>query len=168
MVKSQVDSKTGLEYPDFGIYNDEENYYKKYRTENTEQDAIYIIKATAPINTEAHANLQTQLNAGKIKFLIDEQVAKIKLLGTKVGSSMTSEQRSDYLRPFTLTTILKEELLNLHEENEGLNIILKPFNKRIKKDKVSSLEYALYYIKQEEETKKKKKKFNAAEWKFFN
>ena len=110
MVKGQVDPTTGLEYPNFGIYNDEENYYKKYRTDDTEQDAIYIIKATAPINTEAHANLQTQLNAGKLKFLIDESVAKTKLLGTKVGQAMIPEQRSEYLRPFTLTTILKEEI----------------------------------------------------------
>lgn len=110
MVKGQVDPTTGLEYPNFGVYNDEENYYKKYRTDDTEQDAIYIIKATAPINTEAHANLQTQLNAGKLKFLIDESIAKTKLLGTKVGQAMIPEQRSEYLRPFTLTTILKEEI----------------------------------------------------------
>ena len=38
---------------------------------------------------------------------------------------MTPEKRVDYLRPFTLTSILEEEMLNLKEENEGLNIILK-------------------------------------------
>lgn len=81
---------------------------------------------------------------------------------------MTSEERAEYLKPFTLTSILKEELLNLREENEGINIILKRANRRIEKDKVSSLEYGLYYIKQEEDNKKRKKKFNAAEWNFFN
>ena len=30
--------------------------YKKYRTPDCEENAIYIIKANAPINTEAHAN----------------------------------------------------------------------------------------------------------------
>ena len=70
--------------------------------------------------------------------------------------------------PFQLTDILKEELLNLREENEGVNIILKQANKRVKKDKVSSLEYGLYYIKQEEGKKRKKKKFNASEWCFMN
>jgi hypothetical protein len=45
-------------------------------------------------------------------------------------------------------------MLNLREETEGLNIILKQSNKRIKKDKFSSLEYGLYYIKEEEENKK--------------
>jgi len=56
MVKSQIDSETGDVYPDFGVYNDEEAYYKKYRTNNTEQEAMYLLKANAPINTEAHAN----------------------------------------------------------------------------------------------------------------
>jgi hypothetical protein len=67
-----------------------------------------------------------------------------------------------------LTTILKEEMANLREENEGVNIILKRANKGINKDKFSAFEYGLYYIKQEEEKKKKKKRFNAKDWCFLN
>lgn len=167
MVKPTI-TEDGDILPDFGIYNDEDNYYKKYQTKDCEYDAIYIIKANAPINTEAHTIAQTSLNSGKIKFLIDEIVAKNKLLATKVGQAMTPEQRNEYLKPFVLTTVLKEEMMNLREENEGVNIILKPANRRIKKDKFSALEYGLYYIKQEEESKKKKKRFNAADWKFYN
>ena len=59
MVKKQIDEETGEAFPDFGIYNDEEGYYKKYRTDVCEQDAIYIIKANAPLNTEAHSNVQS-------------------------------------------------------------------------------------------------------------
>ena len=155
--------------PDFGVYNDPEGFYKKFRTKTCEFDAIYQIKANVPINSEAHSILQTALNTGKIKFLIDERVAKNKLLGTKLGQSMTPEQRADYLKPFTLTSILKEEMLNLREENEGMNIILKRANKGIKKDKFSALEYGVYYIKQEEDSnKKKKKRFNAKEWMFYS
>ena len=168
MIKSQIDSNTGDTYPDFGVYNDDENYYKKYKTDITEQDAMYIIKANAPINTEAHANAQAQLQSGKIKFLIDERAAKTKLLGTKVGQNMKPEERAEYLKPFTITSILKEEMMNLREENEGLNIILKQANRGIKKDKFSAFEYGLYYIKQEEDRKKRKKKFNAKEWMFKN
>ena len=168
MVKPQIDPDTGDTFPDFGIYNDEEAYYKKYRTQNTEQDAIYIIKANAPINTEAHANARSQLSSGKVKMLLDERIAKTKLMGTKLGQNMKPEERAEYLKPFTLTSILKEEALNLREENEGVNIILKQANKGIKKDKFSAFEYGLYYIKQEEESKKKKKKFNAKEWQFYN
>ena len=168
MVKKQIDPDTGDTYPDFGVYNDEELYYKKFRTDITEQDAMYLIKANAPINTEAHANEQTQLLSGKVKLLIDERVAKTKLLGTKIGQNMKPEERADYLKPFTLTSILKEEMMNLREENEGVNIILKQANKGVRKDKFSAFEYGLYYIKEEEDRKKKKKKFNAKDWLFMN
>ena len=168
MVKSQIDPDTGEVLPDFGVYNDEEGYYKKYKTNITELDALYIIKANAPINTEAHANARAQLASGKVKFLIHERIAKNKLLATKVGQNMTTDKRADYLKPFTLTSILEEEMMNLREENEGVNIILKQANKGIKKDKFSAFEYGLYYIKLEEDKKKKKKKFNAKEWAFYN
>jgi len=58
--------------------------------------------------------------------------------------------------------------MNLKEENEGINIILKQSNKRIPKDKVSSLEYGLYYIKQEEENKKKRRKGSMKDFMFMN
>ena len=172
MVKSQINPDTGEVYPDFGVYGgtqaDAAQQFKKYRTDQCEQDAIYVLKANAPINTEMHANALVQLSSGRAKFLQDERIAKAKLMGTKVGQKMTPEQRADYLRPFTLTSILKEELLNLREENEGINIILKQASKTIGKDKFSAWEYGLYYIQQEEERKKKKKKFNAKEWRFYD
>ena len=79
---------------------------------------------------------------------------------------MTPEKRAEYLKPFTLTSILKEEMMNLREENEGVNIILKQANKSIRKDKFSAFEYGLYYIKIEEESKKKKKKFKVTDMMF--
>jgi len=147
MIKGQVDPDTNDTYPDFGVYNDEDNYYKKYQTNNCEYDALYLIKANAPINTEAHANAQTQLSSGRVKMLISERAAKNKLMGTKRGQEMKPEERAEYLKPFTLTSILKEEMMNLREENEGVNIILKRANNTIRKDKFSAFEYGLYYIK---------------------
>ena len=171
MVKPQVNPDTLEVMPDFGVYGgtqeDAAQEYKKYRTNSTEQDALYLIKASAPINTEAHTIARSNLSSGKVKFLIDERVAKQKLLNTKVGQNMKPEERANYLKPFTLTSILKEEMMNLREENEGVNIILKQANRGIKKDKFSAFEYGLYYIKQEEESKKKRKKFNAKEWSFY-
>ena len=168
MVKTQIDPDTNETYPDFGVENDEENFYKKFRTDACEFDAMYIIKANAPINTEAHANAQTQLSSGKVKTLIDERVAKVKLMGTKRGQDMKPEERAEYLKPFTLTSILKEEMMNLREENEGVNIILKQANKSIRKDKFSAFEYGLYYIKQEEDSKKRRKKGRISDMMFMN
>jgi len=59
MVKSQVDPETGDVLPDFGVENDEEGFYKRFKTAQTEHDALYIIKANAPINTEAYSYAQT-------------------------------------------------------------------------------------------------------------
>lgn len=168
MVKTQIDPETNEIFPDFGVVNDDDLFYKKYKTSNTVLDAMYIIKANAPLNTEAHAIAKSQLASGKVKFLIDERVAKNKLLAKKKGQTMTPEQRAEELKPFTLTSILKEEMMNLREETEGVNIILKQANKSIRKDKFSAFEYGLYYLKLEEDKKKKRKKFNAKDWCFLN
>ena len=167
MVKQQNDE--GELLPDFGVCNDDEKYYKQYRTNICEDDAMYIIKANAPINTAAHTIAKSQMESGKIKFLINDIDAKNKLLGTRLGQNMKPEARNEYLKPYVLTSMLRDEMLNLREENEGVNVILKQANKRIPKDKFSALEYGIYYIKQEEDSRRKrKKKFNAAEWKFYN
>ena len=168
MVKSQMDPDSGNLLPDFGVENDEENFYKKYKTYETELDAMYIIKANAPINTEAHTYVQTQLASGKIKLLIDESQAKAKLMTTKVGQNMDATKRAEYLLPFTYTTILKDQMLNLVEENEGVNIILKQSSRGIKKDKFSAFEYGLYYIKQEEDRRKKRKRVSVADLMFYS
>ena len=167
MIKSQIDPETGDELPPFGVENDDEGLYKKFKTDNMEKDAMYLIKANAPINTEAHAYVQTQLSSGKIKLLIDEREASVKLMSTKVGQNMTPEQRNEYLQPFVCTSILKDQMLNLVEENEGVNIILKQNNKKIKKDKFSAFEYGLYYIKIDEERKKRRKSHSIADMMFF-
>lgn len=167
MVKSQEDPESGDFIPDFGVMNDEDGFYKKFKTPDTETDAMFLIKANAPINTEAHSYVQTQLSSGKIKFLIDETQAKAKLMATKMGQAMDANKRADYLKPFTLTTILREQMLNLVEENEGVNIILKQSSKGIKKDKFSAFEYGLYYIKLEEDRSRKRKKRNISDMMFF-
>ena len=157
MVKSQVDPETGDILPPFGVSNDDKNDYKKYRTDDMEKDAMYIIKANAPLNTEAYSYVQTQMSSGKLKFLIDEASAKAKLMETKVGQNMTPEKRNEYLAPFVQTTILRDQMANLVQKNEGVNIILERSSRKIKKDKFSALLYGLYYIKQEEDKKKKKR-----------
>lgn len=167
LVKAQ-DTEDGEYLPPFGVFNtDEYPEYKKFVTPETERDVLFLIKANAPINTEAYSYAQTQMFSGKIRFLIDESLAKTKLMSTKQGQNMNIDERNEYLRPFILTSILKEQMLNLVEENEGVNIILKQSNRSIKKDKFSAFIYGLYYIRYEEELNKKKKKRNIADFLFF-
>ena len=172
MTKGQEDPETGEYLPPFGVdggtseeFNEQ---YKKIKGPGVEENAMYLIKANAPINTEAHTYVQTQLVGGKIKLLIDETQAKTKLMTTKMGQEMDASKRADYLKPFTLTTILREQLLNLVEDNEGVNIILKQSSRGIPKDKFSAFEYGLYYIKQEEERSKKRKKRNISQMMFYS
>ena len=171
MTKAQIDPETGDELPPFGVEggtsDDIAEQYKKIKGPGVEENALYLIKANAAVNTEAHTYVQTQLASGKIKFLIDEGQAKVKLMATKVGQNMDNDKRADYLKPFTLTTILREQMLNLVEENEGVNIILKQSSKSIKKDKFSAFEYGLYYIKQDEDKRKRRKKRNIADMMFY-
>ena len=167
LVKTQ-ETDQGETLPPFGVYNtDEYPEYKKYITPETEKDLLYLIKANAPINTQAYTYAQTQMFSGKIRFLIDESLAKTKLMTTKVGQNMNIDERNEYLRPFVLTSILKEQMLNLVEQNTGVNIILKQSNTGIKKDKFSAFLYGLYYIRYEEELGKKKHSRNISDFMFF-
>ena len=172
MVKAQVDPETGDTLPPFevggGTFPEAEQDYKQFKTDDMEKDALFLVKANAPINTEAHSYVQTQMSSGKIKFLIDEQTAKGKLMSTKVGQAMTPDERNDYLMPFQQTSILKDQMLNLVESNDGVNIILKQNNKAIPKDKFSAFEYGMYFIKKEEERRKKRKTFKISDLMFMN
>ena len=172
MTKAQVDPETNDILSPFGVgggtSEDAVLPYKKIKGADVEEDALYLIKANAPINTEAYSYAQTQMSSGKVKFLIDEQTAKTKLNSTKVGQNMSVDQRTEYLKPFVLTGILREQMLNLVEDNEGVNIILKQSSKSIKKDKFSAFIYGLYYIKQEEDRKKKHRGRNIKDFMFFS
>jgi len=171
MTKAQVDPETGDPLPAFGVEGgtaeDTNALYKNIKGYDVEENAMYLIKANAPINTEAYSYAQTQMSSGKVKFLIDEQAAKTKLMSTKIGQNFNSDQRNEYLRPFVLTSVLRDQMLNLVEENEGVNIILKQNNRSIKKDKFSAFIYGLYYIKKEEEKRNKRKKHDISRMLFF-
>lgn len=171
MTKAQNDPETGDILPAFGVADgtseDVVEQYKKIKGPEVENDAMYLIKANAPINTEAHAYVQVQLSSGKIQLLIDERDAAVKLNDTKVGQNMTPEERNEKLMPFQQTSILKDQMLNLVEENEGVNIILKKNNSKIKSDKFSAFEYGLLYVKREEDRSRRRKKHSIADMMFF-
>ena len=173
MTKAQVDPDNGDILPPFGVeggtFEDIINQYKDVnKAPDVEKDAMYLIKANAPINTEAYSYAQTQMSSGRVQFLIDEATAKTKLMSTKLGQNMTSEQRNERLMPFVLTTALKAQMLNLVEENQGVNIILKQSSRGIKKDRFSAFVYGMYYIKKEEERMRKRKKRNINDFLFFS
>lgn len=167
LVRPTYDPLSGEYYPGMGIMNDDNNHYEKYYQDNTIRDLIYVIKANEEINNEAHVNVINQITSGKVRFLIDENTAKTKLMASKQGQMMTAAQRAEYLKPFTLTSILREEMLNLKEQREGMYIKLTQINSNIKKDKFSAFEYGLYYIKKLDDDMNKKKKSKIKDFIFY-
>lgn len=168
LVTDQEDYDTGETLWNWGVYNDDDRVYKKYETPETIKNALYIMKANQALNSEMYAYCQTQLLAGKLRFLIDENVAKNKLMAQAQGKKMTAGQRADYLRPYVETSILKSQMANLVQENEGANIILKQASSKIKKDKVSALIYGLYWCKLQEDKNHKRKGRNIKDFMFFS
>lgn len=163
------DKETGESLPAFGVYNDDKRQYKNLdHGGNFIRDVIWAVIANSEINSEGYTNIVSQMGSGKLRFLIEERVAKGKLLETKRGQAMTPDQRVDELRPYVLTTILKEELLNLMEsKTESNSFKLSPINKGIPKDKVSSMMYGLYVIKKLEDQERKKKRGSVAGMMFY-
>lgn len=171
MTKAQIDPETGDTLIPFGVEggtaDDAAENYKKIRGSDVENDALWLIKANAPINTEAYSYAQSQMSSGRVQFLIDEQTAKNKIMETKIGQEMSTDQRNSKLVPFVLTTSLKRQMLNLVESNEGVNIILKQDSRSIPKDRFSAFIYGLLYIKRDEERRRKRRSRNIEDFMFF-
>ena len=148
--------------------NDEDNKYRNMKTEDTITDAMYIMKANQVLNSEMYAYCQSEINAGRVIFLVDEAIAKNKLMAQAQGKKMSQSQRADYLMPFVQTSILKDQMLNLITDNDGAHIILKQASKKIKKDKFSALIYGLYYCILQEDSRSKKRKRDISKFMFFN
>ena len=102
------------------------------KTEDTITDAMYIMKANQVLNSEMYAYCQSEINAGRVIFLIDEATAKNKLMSQAQGKKMSQNARAEYLMPFVQTSILKDQMLNLVHENDGAHIILKQSSRKIK------------------------------------
>ena len=151
LIKPQVDVRTNQYLNPWGVANDDKGYYKQFKTADTIDNLLYIIKANASFNTEMYANLQTQLTTGKLRFLIDERQAKMKMDASRAKKfkDMTEDEKANWIVPFTQTSLLKDQMVNREEKHEGVNIILDRTNKNIRKDKVSAMGYGLWYIKVE-------------------
>ena len=159
LVKENLDENTGDIYAPFSVVND--NSYDEYKKPNS-LPLLYNIKSQG-IASDIHVNCLSQISSGKVKFLIDEMTAKSKISNKK----MSSEEMAEYLTPFIMTSIMKEEMMNLRAKYHGNNVELEQINKRIGKDKFSSLEYGLWYIKELEDKNINKNKLNINDYLFF-
>lgn len=154
LIDEQIDIKTGERLPGFAIIND--SRYDHLR-KSGDLEVLYNIKATALINSEMHINVATQLSSNKLHFLIDEREARKTVTNDgRILDELSIKEKARYLKPYTLTTLLKDQMMNLIRKSEDMvNVGLKRSDNDIKKDKFSALEYGLYYISLKESTKKR-------------
>ena len=144
-------------YPPLGSINDEDYLAKQPRDC---QKLIYVIKANSTLQGEINSITYSELISGKVHFLISEQRAKNKLLSTQKGMKMPIEQRIRKLKPYTLETILINEILNMRIKDGSINqrnLVLERINTGMNKDKFSAFQYGLYRIKSYEADYIKKK-----------
>ena len=149
MIKEQVDDH-GIFYPAYGFSNDDN--YLLTQPKNAIK-ILYGIKANGAFNSKIHSNVYARLSSGAVRLLIPEQEAKIALLATKVGQSMSPVQRVERLMPHEITSLLIQEMSNLRLKKTGTStdITLERINERYPKDKYSAFAYGLYRIKEIEE-----------------
>ena len=158
-----------ITYPPLSVVNYPE--YDNYKKSNS-LPLIYGIKPNDELNSQMYVNCLSQFNSGKVKLLLDEKTAKTKLLNTKAGREMSGEERARYLMPFTYTSILRQEMMNLKqkvEEGRSTKLLRLEQVQRKGKDKFSAFIYALWYAKLvEDDIIKRRKKVRAADFMFFN
>lgn len=138
--------------------SDKAEVYKQFYVVPNERynGMIWIVKANESFNTEAHVLVAAQLAAGKVQFLIDEQLAKAQWQRKLDWKNYSSERRIEILRPYTMTRILKEEMMNLRKASpDSSAVTLRKISTRMKKDKFSSFEYALWYVRRIEQTQRR-------------
>lgn len=145
----------GILLPPLGFNNNDD--YKKIQPIDAPR-ILYGIKANGPLNSQMFGNCYSRISAGLVDFLIKEQDARSKLLATKKGQKMSTEQKVKRLMPYEMTTKLFEEMgnLRLKRTGSGLDITLEQINTRFPKDKFSSLIMGLWRIKELEDALVKK------------
>jgi len=166
MVKESHDTITGEVFMPYVPYNLPE--YNEYQT-NKSENIIHAIKGDPEVNANIYSNMLNQFNSGKIQMLIDDKIAKDNLMATEEGRRMSGEEKAMALRPFILTSILKDEMMNMQQKLEGNTLKLVRVNTNKTNDKFMALGYALWGAKViEDKLVKEKKKRSARDFMFFN
>lgn len=169
LVLPTVDRHTKKEYPAFGVVNDEKGLYKNLDiTDNVEENIIWMIKANSDLNAEGYTNLLSQMDSKRMRFLINERDANSRVEELSATKGKTQMQKQQLLLPYMQTTILKDELMNLTQSDTSGAFKLERITKGVGKDRVSSLMYGMYVIKQIEDKQKRRAKRSLSEGFFFN
>ena len=81
-----------------------------------------------------------------------------KTILTQGRNKLEGKELNEKLIPYMNTTFLKDEMLNLRAKQAGKDLVLDRINKKVQKDRFSSLEYLLWYVKEIEDKLKEELK----------
>jgi hypothetical protein len=139
--------------PPYEVVNDDR--YKKYKTANS-IPIIYAIKSQSKETNESDMNslFMRWIGNNQVKFLESESQAKARF------KNKDQSKLAEYLRPYTMTDFLQEEIMNLEYKASGHRIEVKQISKSIQKDRFSALKYGLFYVYQLEQKNKTEREQN--------
>ncbi len=142
------------ENPAYEVVNDDR--YNRYKT-MTSIPMVFSVKVTQKgmRDSDIHNVFIGQISNQKIKLLKSESHIKAKFFEDK---KMTSEKYSLLAKPFIMTDILCDEIMNLEYRQAGNETKAVQVSRTISKDKFSALEYGLYWIYLEEQKNKVRSK----------
>lgn len=140
-----VDPERGTEYSPWSCMNDDE-IAKRCVYPNSPK-VVFSMKGSAQLNSKIAAIFKDTLRKGQFKLPIHEDETKDileKLTGYK---SLESEARLQLKLPYIQTSIMATEILNLEDDNNGLNDTIRIKESRsARKDKYSSISYLNYFV----------------------
>ena len=164
LIQDIVDPTTGELYPALSCCNDK-TMADRCKVDNAPK-VIWSIKASASFNNEICILLRSGFQNGKINLLVSESEAE-EILSDKIKgfSKMPIYEQLQYKMPYTQTTLLVYELINLEYEIKGTNVKITE-KSGMRKDRYSSLAYN-YWVQcqlEREMLRKQKTGFNASDY----
>lgn len=151
-------------YPAFGVDNiDEYPDYAQYQQPGAPRK-IHIVKTNQSNAGHYHQSAFKQISSGRVKLLINEKIARQKLLATKKGRAMSVVERERFLQPYLNTRLLVEETSNIQIKKSSANFTIELIDGGKQKDTFSAMEYALGYLEKREGEYYAKKRKKRAKW----
>lgn len=149
VVKATIDPARGVTYPAWTSFSDE-NMASRCTDENA-VPLVYSMKVAGAnaqfINHDMASYTKTQFARKRIRLLCNEVEAREYLNKTYKYNLLSPEEKVEMINPYFNTSRLISEMINLEMTVASGYIKLKePSGHR--KDRYSSLSYALYYVKE--------------------
>ena len=155
----QYDSKRDKEHPAWTVFNREDMTNRAFEVDiENALPIIFCVKQDAKFNHTMITLLKSAIETGRLELLVDSNEAR-DLIEDK-GLKLTEHQILELIAPNIEVDLLVKELTALEISLQANGIYLKVDNPNMRKDRFSSIGFAIVYsnILEQQLTKRKKKK----------